>query len=60
METPARRAAPPPAREVGRERARARARRGRGRGRLVRAPLNPAADALGLFHLTPNAITEVE
>lgn len=38
----------------------ARARRGWGRGQLVRAPLNPAADALSLFHLTPNAITEVE
>lgn len=26
----------------------------------VRAPLHPAADALSLFHLTPNAITEEE
>lgn len=61
METPCA-ACRPSTRAGGRLEARegARARRGWGRGRLVRAPLNPAADALSLFHLTPNAITEVE
>lgn len=29
-------------------------------GGETRTPLNPVADALSLFHLTPNAITEVE
>lgn len=38
---------------------RPRARDGAGDGG-VRAPLHPTADALSLFHLTPNAITEEE